>query len=226
MIPMSRTTNRSRERGQAYTLEGLIGAMIVLMALLFALQSVVITPTTGGAVDRSVQEQQQQELEDALLVASYADDEDNLTVPQMVRYWNETNESGTVVAFEDRDPNVPNGQYDTGTFENVTVLGEILQDRFAESDGRNYNVVLFYQGGDGVESLNLVYQGQPDTNALTASYAVTLFDGEDVTGEDVVCEGTSYGTLGEVHDNCDAPIPNAYPDREVYNVVEVRVVVW
>ena len=201
------------DRGQAFTLEGFIGAMVVLLAVLLALQAVVITPTTGGTIDRSIQAQQQQELQDSLIVADEAGD-----LSRMVRHW-EVDEDG--VGFEGSDENLPDGKYDPETFEAEFDfrLAEILSERFAEGDGRNYNVELHHPEGD--EPVKLVYQGQPDTNAFTASKMITLYDDQRLTGE-----GSTDRTLGGVNDDPgNPPIPkNASGD--VYNVVEVRVVVW
>jgi len=83
-MPSIDTTDSETDRGQAYTLEGFIGAMVVLMAVLFALQSVVIMPTTGGLADRTVQAQIQQEVQDALIVSNQGG---NLS--ETIRRWNE-----------------------------------------------------------------------------------------------------------------------------------------
>ena len=56
---------RRGERGQAYTLESIAGAVIVLTAVLFALQSIIITPTTSSAVDPEVRSELQQQADEA-----------------------------------------------------------------------------------------------------------------------------------------------------------------
>ena len=213
------------DRGQAYTLEGFIGAMAVLLAVLLALQAIVITPTTGGTIDRSIQVQQQQELQDALAIAA---NENELS--KMIRYWDTPDEECEVdedeeceVAFKDRSE-LPRGQYEPDEFNRSEfgALPVILEKRFADADGRNYNVELHYQGGDG--SLALVYQGQPDTNAFTASKIVTLYDDQKLTDEDETLVEV-YDDYYEDDDYDWETIPKA-GDGDVYNVVEVRVVVW
>lgn len=214
---MRKNTTTDTERGQAHTLEGFIGAMVVLMAVLFAVQSVVITPTTGGAVDRTVQSQLQTEAQDALVVA---DSEGNLS--EMVRYWNVTDDE---VAFA--NATAPgDGEYTTDEFQSEFLLGTILGERFG-SQGQNYNVELHTQNGSETAAETLVYQGQPSANAFTASYTVTLYDDQNVTyPED---DEETLGSLSENdnYDNDELPIPREESnDGTVYNVVEVRVIVW
>lgn len=193
------------DRGQAFTLEGLVGAAIVLTALLFALQALVITPTTGGAVDRTVQAGVQTEAKDALVVA-----ENDGDLSEMVRYWDSD-------GFKDGDQ--PRGEYNASRFGDRFTIGEILNERFLER-GQNYNVELRY-GDDGeVGNATLVYQGQPTSSAVTASHTVTLYDDQPVTGQPVTGEGNR--TLAEAE---EAPIPKD-GEGELYNVVEVRVIVW
>lgn len=203
------------DRGQAYTLEGFISAMVVLVAILLALQSVVITPTTGGAADRTVQSQMQQEAQDALVVAANDTDENSLSLSEMVRYWDEDG------GFEDTDHNLvdPHGDnvYSPENFSKESELGEILYDRFDER-GQNYNVELHYNNeSDETENRSLVYQGSPSSNAVSASYTVSLYNNQSIT--------TNGENIGD-RDKEDAPIENQDKDESLYNVVEVRVIVW
>lgn len=201
---MTRKQTTDTGRGQAYTLEGFIGAMVVLMAVLFALQSAVITPSTGGLADRSVQAQIQQETQDALVVAATAD-ENNTSY--MVRHWDGDD------GFEGADDST----YDTDSSDwNEFKLGAILQQRFGE--GWSYNVELHPQNDDG-KIHELVYQGNPSSSAVTASYTVTLYDDQNVTGDegsDETLSGIDEQTIDEIDDS----------DGPIYNVVEVRVIVW
>ena len=201
------------DRGQAYTLEGFISAMIVLMAILLALQSVVITPTTGGLADRTAQSQVQQETQDALVVAAAADHDEKKNLSEMVRYWDDSadpsefhnpSESDSVTGYY-------NASNQTELYDEF-VLGEILSDRFTER-GMSYNVELVYQNESEYESEYLVYQGESE--AVTASHMVTLFEDQELE------DGTRLGD--EDH---DYPIPRATDNSKVYNVVEVRVAVW
>lgn len=209
---MTRKQTTDTDRGQAYTLEGFIGAMVVLLAVLFALQSAVITPSTGGLADRSVQAQIQQETQDALVVAATADDDDETeNLSYMVRHWDGDN------GFEEADDST----YDLSEdyFKDEFKLGAVLEGRFGE--GWSYNVELHPQGDDE-ETHDLVYQGNPSSSAITASYTVTIYDDQNATGSDnrelsdINEDGSTEATIDDIDDS----------DGPIYNVVEVRVIVW
>lgn len=214
----NRDGDPARDRAQAYTLEGFIGAMVVLMAVLFALQSAVISPTTGGLADRTVQAQLQQETQDSLVVASNGTENLSYTL----RYWEEDDDE---IVFNGTDQPGPNGEqvYSADRFGNFT-LGQILDERLTET-GRSYNVELHYENGSGdeFETTYLVYQGSPPSSAQAASYIVTLYDNQSVTGTD------EYANLSDAESSGAPPIPE-HPDTgsgsPIYNVVEVRVIVW
>ena len=231
----TRTRTRSEtetERGQAYTLEGFVSAMIVLMAVLFALQSVVITPTTGGLPDRTATAQVEQEAQDALVLGATANGStENGTgdLSTLVRYWNTSNGE----FYGSNNSEVADFHYDatndTEFAENFT-LGSILADRFTER-GLSYNVELVYwdNTSETYDTEALVYQGKSE--AMTASYTVTLYESDNLTAphdRDVRLRDAYYCDGGSHSEGC-YPIPPAHDDpetSEIYNVVEVRVSVW
>lgn len=162
---MTRNRNTSSDRGQAYTLEGFIGAIIVLSAVLFALQAIVLTPTAGGAVDRTAQAQLEQEVQDVLIVA---ENEGELT--EIATDW----EEGAFENAIEEDDVV----YDNEEFEgNYSRFGNILNEHFVNASGNSYNVDLVNH--DENETLNLVRMGGPSDNAVSASYTVAVVESED-----------------------------------------------
>ncbi|MCU4971784.1 hypothetical protein OB955_03405 [Halobacteria archaeon AArc-m2/3/4] len=215
---MNRNESSRTDRGQAYTLEGFVGAVIVLTAVLFALQSVVITPTTGGSVDRTVQAQLEQEAQDALVVA-----ESEGALSHLVRNWNES--EGEYHNPMERPSGL--GNYTTEQLNESDVVGsastfgEILEKRFEES-GRSYNVEVVYRDGKDPDSFYMVYQGQPSPNAFSSGHMVTLYENQRLTAP-----GSEHLTLEEAQ-NEEYPIPNVgeNADGNLYNVVEVRLTVW
>lgn len=210
----------SDDRGQAYTLESLIAALLLVTAVLFALQSVVITPTSAGLQDRDVQAQQEQTASDLLTTAA-----NDGELSRLVRFW-DCSDGGFATDDESgvwADGGGSGNQgYQTDTVP-VADFGEALNHTL--DAGTRYNVELVYANasGTGQDSSPIVYQGTPGNDVVAASYTVTLTDGQRVTGRDA-------GT--ETLDDCDsgsglsAPIPDARPSSEVYNVVEVRLVIW
>lgn len=199
----------SDDRGQAYTLESLIAALLLVTAVLFALQSVVITPTSAGLQDRDVQAQQEQTASD-LLVTAANDGE----LSRLARFWDCSD--GGFATDDDAGVWDENGGYQTDTVP-VQDFGETLNHTF--DAGTRYNVELVYANDSGgQDATHVVYQGTPGDDVVVASYTITLTDGQRVTGRDA---GTQ--TLA----GCGDPaIPELSSSGEVYNVVEVRVVLW
>ena len=202
------------DRGQAFTLEALVAALLLVTAVLFALQAVVITPTSAGTLDRDTQAELHQESVDSLVTAA-----NDGELSMMARYWDPAN--GTFAG----DPDGPAGSYvseDIGYQRDVLPIQDVGESlNHSVREGNQYNVILAYQTEDGDrETTRLVYQGTPGHDVVTASYTITLTDDQLVTGPN---EGDTR--LADVPDD-DAAIPNIDDASPVYNVVEVRLVLW
>jgi hypothetical protein len=210
------------DRGQAFTLEGFAGSIVLLSAVLFTLQATVVTPTTGGQVSETTRAQLATEATD--LMSTLADDPDT-TFADAVRRWDSTGQTFDGAVDESSgygSEGPPPGMFD-GAFE----------ETFTER-GYTYNLVLHYRGGnvsnvsDGGGTLPLVYQGPPAPDAVSASRTFTLFDNAtlDQTVNDDGRQLWEYDTDPSDGDDGYFPIPDAAPNSPLYNVVEVRVTVW
>jgi hypothetical protein len=204
------------ERGQAYTLEGFIGSILILTAILFALQSVVITPTTGGTVDRDARDQVRIEAQDILVLSA---DSGNLS--KMIRYWDPSTNPDQFNASDGRSLGYSSGLPPSSAPRGfLTLLNETFRDK------NGYNVVLTYQDSSGNPqggNLTMVRNGFTTQSGVVATYTVTLYDDQRLTADDTrtlaACEAAADS-------DCDYPIPDAYPNSPVYNVVMVKVIVW
>jgi hypothetical protein len=201
----------SDDRGQAYTLESLIAALLLVTAVLFALQSVVITPTSAGLQDRDVQAQQGQVASDLLTTAA-----NDGELSRLARFWDCSD--GGFATDDQAGVWVEREGYQTDTVP-ISAFGEALNHTF--DAGTRYNVELVYANasGGGQDVSRIVYQGTPGDDVVTASYIVTLTDGQMVTGRDAGTQRLDSG-------GCSAPIPELTGSGNVYNVVEVRLVLW
>jgi hypothetical protein len=210
----------STDRGQAFTLEGIISAVIILTALLYALQGIVITPTTGGTVDQGVRTEIQQQADDILTIAG-GDESGHLS--ELARNWSQSRRTfygavnPTVGYGNDRLP----GE-----------LGTLLNETFDSRD-RQYNVVMRYlpkNPTDGIQRTVVTSRGTPSDSSVMASYRVTLYDNMTLTSPTAgSAELWQYDTSATTNPNDWQsgyyPVPNAV-DGPVYNVVEIRVIVW
>lgn len=205
------------DRGQAFSLEGIVAATVVLLALLYALQSVLLTPITVGSVDESTQSRIRAEANDILRVTADQPTED---LDYFVRYWSPVNRTfaGAVSPELGYGMAGPPGHF-----------GAMLEASFAQQ-GRNYNVIVHYRTKDDPTTdatVRMVYQGKPSDSAVVATRTVTLFDDMRLTGPArTTAEIGGMDTNATDNDDSYFYAPDAYPDAVVYNVLEVRIVVW
>jgi hypothetical protein len=211
-------------RGQAYTLEGLVSAVLVLTAALFALQAVTFVPTTPGTVDRDTRQQLSVQTDDML---SAADERELLSAT--LRYWNTSDANPGRRCCFGKGPYNPNGiteRFGYGPNDPPGELGDMLNQTF-DQRGFSFNVYLEYRNTTtgGTERLPLVRRGEPTDNAVTESYTVTLYDDMPLTRYDATEQEFEQGgaTLGSLDgdefyaDNLPGP---------VFNVVRIEVTIW
>ena len=185
------------ERGQAYTLEGIIGAIILASALVIGLQAVDPAPWTEPDPDDP--EDIRAAAEGTLAIA---DDRDLLRAAVTC---------------------VDQGEYDERAFE---AEDSPLRGLFERTlDGYSYEVWYEYHNytdgsTDRISAREEV--GTPGRQSATVTRQVPLFSGTLVhTFEDGECK-PSDTTLEE----SDIYIENQHPDKELYAVVTIRVIAW
>ena len=195
------------DRGQAHTLEGIIGALLLLSSLVFALQVTAVTPLSASTSSQHIENQQQATAEGVLAVAA-----DDGSLAEAALYWEVGN--GSFHGLEG-DPFYTND----AEVENFT-LGERLNDAFGDR-GVAFNVALVYQTAPGDRrERRLVYRGAPSDNAVIASRIVTLYDDTRL----VRANGTRMSQ--NVSNVSGFYAPDAAPSSPIYNVVRVEVTVW
>ncbi len=190
-------SNRSRdERAQAYTLEGFVGATIVLGAVLVAFHSGTLVTALEESDERDRQNLLQQEAQDALVVAATADEKpghDKMgNLSAFVRAWDGT-------------------QFSSDEFESY-VLGAVVTEQFGESPrNAEFRISFDYEDETGSMSHETVYETsdeEPGTNAVAASDVVTVFGEQAPT------------------DESERQSPNGSVRESVGAVVGVEVLVW
>lgn len=206
---------RGSDRGQAYTLEGLTAAFVLLLATLYALQAVILTPITVGSVDEGSQSRLRAEAGDLLQVTANRETED---LTYHVLHWSPLDRT-----FAGGDsPRVGYGaEGPPGRF------GQFLEESF-DSRGRTYNLLVRYRMNNSTDAgiQRMVYQGEPSRSAVVATFTLTLFDDMRLTGP-----AASSTTIGEMDTNATDNDDGYFyaPDvaeGPVYNVIEVRLIVW
>lgn len=199
-----------RERGQAYALEGIIGAVIIVSALVLGLQAVDIAPWTDS--DDRQTEELRVEVEDVL---DAAQDSDALR------------KTVTCLADGEIHPNA------ASTSAPMTAFGEVLSETIAGN--HQYRIQVDYPV-DGEIATAAVDTRAPLPNQPTATVSRQIV----LTDSDLVYEGETCDprtdfegdpvTVADLDDgddnNDDIYLENQDEDSAVFAVIRVRVVAW
>ncbi|GGM65621.1 hypothetical protein J2752_000275 [Halarchaeum rubridurum] len=190
------------ERGQAHTLESVMAALLVVSAVIIAVQMTTTPPLLGSTANQHAGQQDR-----ATVQGVFAASDDG-ELRDAVRYRNETG-----------DPADPlerpyGGAGPTGDLRFLDRLNETLADR-----GAAYNVRFVYHEDGERRVVRFVHNGEPGDAAVTVRRPVTLYDHDRTlptngTGEALGAADPAYF------------VSDTDPDGEVYAVVTVEVVVW
>lgn len=184
------------DRGQAYALEGIIGAIIVVSALALGLQAVDIAPWSGNeALDSSGT---REEVADALAVA-----EDTGALQEAITCVDSDGEPHPDVA---------------ATEDNASAFGGVLNRTI---DGQyTYRIAVDSNGSDRVQIGPT--PSLPNVDTVSVSRYVVLSDTDPVYEvDDEQCRPS-----GTLEDADDFYIEDQRPAESIYAVVRVRVIAW
>jgi len=206
------------EKGQVYTLEAFAASFLLLLAVLFAIQSSAITPIAESTSTREVEKQQQYIAQGVLETTDEPGD-----LRKMVLYWDINKElyhnSGDNGVYDVRNSNtlsdaLPNNEF--GDTVNTFMLDEGI--------AANVNIVYYTENSDGTfsqESRSLITMGTPSENAFTASKTIPLFDDDTFVNEDNSSSGQKLKENEE-----DFYIKDVDPSSNTYNLVRVEITTW
>ena len=189
-------------RGQIYTLEAVIAAVLLMSSLVFALQVTAVTPLSASTSNQHIENQQRASASGVLTAAQEAGALKNATL-----YWDDS-EGEFHNATGQRE-------YYTSDYP-PNEFGNITERAFA---GRGLAVnVRIYPHANSTDTTRLVYRGEPSDNAVSASRTVTIYDDDDLTAPNATkkAAGSSF----------DEAVPEDSGGNSVYNVVRVEVTVW
>lgn len=193
--------DRSSSRGQAYTLEGVIAALIIASSVLVGLQAVDTTPWTTGSTE--VLSEQRQTQADDLLATTYEDG-------SMVRAISCVDDGGDL----------------TSAVIDLTDFGERINESLAQR-GFGYRLSVAYWNASSDTRDRVVLAGSganPGSDAVTATRRAPLTD--EMQSYDINSAETCEPRDETVSENSDFYAPQVDSSSSVYNVVEVRLDVW
>lgn len=145
----------SDDRGQIYTMEGIVAAIVLLLAVYFIINSIsVVSPQTERSLDMKLAVRSQ----DALNILTASDYNHPGDLKSYIVSWNGT----------DAGPGFSTGP---GEWSCAYLNGNLST---VMPNNSMYNVMLRYNNSNVWESHMVVYNGEPHDNAVTASQIVVL----------------------------------------------------
>ncbi len=198
------------DRGQTFTLEAFVAAILLVATVAFALQAVAVSSNTAS-VDETELKNQHAGLAEGVLDEAVATGSLRTTV----LYWNESAEqfhnADGDERYTSRLPPTPNG----------TALGDALERAFGDRQVR-YNVELHYRDSAGDrQTQRLVDSGTPNDDAVRVVETVTLYDDTALVDESGAPTATALADAEEAF-----YAPNVDEEGPLYNVIRVEVVLW
>lgn len=201
---MSQSTDT---RGQAYTLEGVVAAGLLIGALVVVTQSAALTPLSASNTDYQIQYQQQLHATDVLDTSK-----ENGALRQALLYYDTDN--ATFVGS-------PETQTYYTTPPTETRFGKTLTEVFINRQTA-VNVNLYWEGTDGTEnSLTYLDMGEPSDTAITATQTVVLTKDDQV----VAPAETTLDTVARSED-LEYAIPEGIETDYMYRTVKIEITVW
>lgn len=190
-------------RGQAHALEAFTAALLLLAGLLFAMQATAVTPLSASTSNQHLENQQRKMASDML----GSMDESGI-LEDAVLNWSDGGFG------EKTNSSLP--QYYTNP-DNISAFGEFgesLNQTFL-AEGTAMNIYVNYRtDSQGSDTETMVFMGTPSDNAVVATRTVVLVDSDRLTESGDRLSNTSYFA------------PDGAPGDPLYNVVEVRIVLW
>jgi hypothetical protein len=193
------------DRGQAHTLEAVTAAMILVSALVFALQVTAVTPLTGSTSSQHIENQQAAVAEGVLAAA-----DENDTLAATLLYWNESSGRWHGATSDGYVQGAP-----------PTAFGNVLERTFLER-GIAFDLSLYYVDANGERQREpIVDLGEPSDHASTVRRLVTLSDEDPIRAPNQSPTGTTLDDAAYLDGLSDAD-----ENQSLYSVVEVEIVVW
>lgn len=228
-----------KDRGQLYTLEGVIAGLILLAGLLFAIQATATSPGSGGGPGLNAIEDDRTIAHDVL----YSAEQD--TLEQAVMYWSRSGDgffcspSGVTLypgeteiasgsnngeCNEDTTDGIPSPDPSHETFLPPNEFGQHLSTSL--SDRYSYNVRIGYHTSpDTIVYEPMVYQGEPGSGAVRARRSISI------TNEQPYYEADGTASSTRLRDDKSSfyapPVDDGVAtDDNLYNTLHVEVIVW
>jgi len=192
--------------GQMHALEAITAAALILGVLVFAVQATAVTPLTISTSNQHVETQQTKTASGVLEHTHHTHTDDVTTLTHMLLYWDTDNQQfydATSEGYLDTYPDTP--------------FGDAFSDAFSsENIATNIQIAYETESGD-TNRQQLLYMGEPSTNARTVSKTTVLRESHELTAP---------GETETLNETSQFYAPNAHPDSTIHNIIDVEVTLW
>ncbi|MCZ7360119.1 MAG: hypothetical protein O8C55_08595 [Candidatus Methanoperedens sp.] len=188
------------EKGQLHTLEGVASATILLMVMIYAIDATSMTPLTASTSSLRVESELQTLGQDIFNVLDYSEANYTSKLKYDIINWN-----GTEYIYDgSKYVEVGNATSQNNLNNNLT---NILSSTLVKQ-GIAHKVELTYLINSDNKTVpytgSIIYAGAPSNNAVIVSRKIVLQD----------------------TDNVAATIPDIDPSSNLFNIVDIRLVMW
>lgn len=151
-------------KGQTFTLEAVITALLLLLVIFIVVQAVPLTPLTPSAANIIVENTLETYAGDVLSAITYGE---TSIFKKALLSWSCKNINGGVSSEE----------YDSSfsDLSNATILKRVLIGTF-EKKGIAYNIEIYYNDTVSLRKLTFLFNGYPSRNAVTVTQIIPLYD--------------------------------------------------
>jgi hypothetical protein len=194
------------EKAQMHTLEGVAAAAIMLLVIVYAIDATSMTPLTSSTANVHVETELQALGQDILGSLDYSEPGNESELKNFIANWDGNSYyvwNGSAYA------NSSGGQLDG----NSTIVKILNQTLVRQGIAHNLVLTFLVLNADNTTSpsnpTKLIYNGDPSDNAVIVSRKIVLHYGDINT--------TKFP---------NNPIENIDPSTNLYNIVEVKLILW
>lgn len=207
----SKQRDNTTNRGQAHTTEAVVASVLIILTLLFALQTTTVTPFSSTTTDKHLENQERETVGNAIEIAH-----SNGDLKQTLLNWNGSDTTNEEPGFAGRE-NPNESSYYTSMNADTAFINQLSKN--IDTTQTAYNIDLtYYNSTNETETQRILRTGSPSDNVIAVRKPVVLHDTDTLTTD-------------QSKELIDATGDQFYIDdlnssTATYNYVEVEVVVW
>ncbi len=190
------------EKAQLHTLEGVAAATIMLLVIVYAIDATSMTPLTSSTANVHVETELQVLGQDILGALDYAEPGYNSKLKNDILGWDGSEYIWNGTKYMEKG----NATYPQNNLTNY--LTNILNATLV-GQGIAHNVEMTYLSDNGISfsTQKMIYNGDPSNNAVIVSRKIVLQN-------------------SDFNPSSDYPIKDIDPSTNLYNIVDVKLILW